>query len=145
MRVCALVPSELIDQDADIAVIVSGAAAAAGLATSRDAGAVSLGSVLEGTALQRRSSVSITIVRHAQTTHLIVPGACTVGVSALESGEDVDQDARVTVQVARTFAVAAAAVAGEGDGLTGERASVETAQRGVCWRTGGQGRAGLGG
>lgn len=57
--------------------------------------------------------------------YFVVPRTCPVGVRALVTGVDVDEDARVPVEVRRALAVAASAVAGEGDGLTCESASVK--------------------
>ena len=57
--------------------------------------------------------------------HLVVPGARAVRVSALVARVHVDQHARIAIVVRRALAVAATAVAREGDSLAGERAAVQ--------------------
>ena len=63
---------------------------------------------------------------------LILPGAGAVGIRALVSGEDVDQDAGIPVVINGALAITSTAVAGEGDILAGQAAMELGNTRGLC-------------
>lgn len=127
--VCALVPGKLVDEHTSIAVVVPRTGATTSLAARSVSRAVRLGRVLEGTGLRfMAGSVQSTNTVGKMEADLVVPGACTPAISALESGVHVDEDAAVAVEVGGALAVPASTIARECNGLAGERAFLERAQ-----------------
>ena len=102
----ALVASELVDQHAGIAVVVPRAAAGRTAAWS-GRGAVGLEDVLEGASLRvgskEPSAIKVRmlmwLVAADNGPDLILPGAGTVRIRALVSGEDVDQYTGVAIEI----------------------------------------------
>ncbi len=65
-RICALVPGELVDQNAAISQIILGAATSTSSAASSRRGAIGLGSVLKRSGLREiaKNNVSIELVNY---------------------------------------------------------------------------------
>jgi len=94
-----LVASELVDQDARVAIQVGRTVAATSGAARSGGRAVGLVDVL-------------------QVSSLVIPGACATGVRALVARVHVDEDAAVPVQVGRAFAITSTSIARKRDGLS---------------------------
>lgn len=116
----ALVAGKLVDEHALISVLVERAATACSRRARSVIGAVTLGSILQGSALNAgNKSGAILYTYQSAETNLVIPSAGPVGVRALVARVDVDQNARIAVVVGGTLAVASATVAGERNGLAG--------------------------